>query len=348
MATILVTGGSGFIGSHTCISLLNKGYDVLILDSLVNSYISVLEKIKILNKGNKTEVRFVKGDLRDIFVLEKVFNDLKDRGEKIESVIHFAGLKAVAQSLLLPLKYWEVNVGGTINLLKVMEKYNCYNLVFSSSASVYGSTTLNKVCEKAKISPINPYANTKAVIEKLLKDIFNKNKEKWKIISLRYFNPIGAHPSGLIGESTKGFPNNLFPVILKVASGFEKKLKIYGRDWNTIDGSGVRDYIHVMDVADAHCKALDNLLNNPPKISFLNIGTGKGTSVIQLKDIFQKVNSCEVPFSFEKRRSGDVGCIIADNKLSIEKLKWRPKRNIEEMCSDGWKYFCLSNKIHSL
>ena len=346
MATILVTGGIGFIGSHTCISLLNKGYDILILDSLINSYFSFLEKIKSINKRNKTKINFVRGDLRDISIIEKTFSDSKYKGEEIESVIHFAGLKAVAQSVLLPLEYWEVNVGGTINLLKVMEKNNCYNLVFSSSASIYGSTKLNQVSEKAKINPINPYANTKAVIEKLLLDVFNKNREKWKIMGLRYFNPIGAHPSGLIGESSKGEPNNLFPILLKVASGFEKKLKIFGRDWNTIDGSGVRDYIHVMDVADAHCKALDFLLSNSPQISFLNIGTGIGTSVIQLKDIFEKVNSCNIPFSFEKRRTGDVDCIIADNKLSIEILKWKPQRDIEDMCRDGWRYFCLNNKIN--
>lgn len=346
MATILVTGGSGFIGSHTCIALLNKGYNVLILDSLINSYFSVLEKIKIINKRNKTKVNFVKGDLRDISIIEKVFKESKDKGEGIQSVIHFAGLKAVAESVLIPLEYWEVNLVGTINLLKVMEKNNCNNLVFSSSASIYGATKLNQVSEKAKINPINPYANTKAVIEKLLGDVFNKNRKKWKIMSLRYFNPIGAHPSGLIGEAAKAKPNNLFPIILKVASGSEKKLRIFGRDWNTIDGSGVRDYIHVMDVADGHCKALDYLLNNSPQISFLNIGTGIGTSVIQLKDIFEKVNSCNIPFSFEKRRIGDVDCVIADNKLSIEKLKWQPQRDIEDMCRDGWKYFCLNNKTN--
>ena len=346
MATVLVTGGNGFIGSHTCISLLNKGYDVLILDSLVNSYFSVLEKIKIINRKNKTKVKFVKGDLRDISIIERVFQETKDKGEEIESVIHFAGLKAVSESVLIPLEYWEVNLVGTINLLKVMEKNNCYNLVFSSSASIYGATKLNQVSEKAEINPMNPYANTKAVIEKLLWDIFSKSKKNWKIMSLRYFNPIGAHSSGLIGESAKGKPNNLFPIILKVASGFEKRLRIFGRDWDTIDGSGVRDYIHVMDVADGHCKALDYLLSNPPQISFLNIGTGIGTSVIQLKDIFEKVNSCKIPFSYEKRRTGDVGCIIADNKLSIDKLKWQPKRDIEDMCRDGWKYFCLNNKIN--
>ena len=344
MATILVTGGNGFIGSHTCVSLLNTGHDVVIIDSLVNSYLSVIDKIRLLNKNKNTKIHFVKGDLKDVSIIEKVFEDFKNKGNKIESVIHFAGLKSAGESVYYPLEYWDVNVGATINLLKTMEKNNCFKLVFSSSASIYGLTKLKKVSEDSSINPINPYANTKSVIEKFLTDIFNKNKEKWKIVSLRYFNPIGAHPSGLIGESSKGMPNNLFPIILKVAYGLEKELKIYGNDWDTIDGSGVRDYIHVMDVAEGHCKALNYLSYNPSQISFFNIGTGKGTSVIQLKNIFEKVNSCKVPFCYEKRRIGDIGCIVADNKLSIKKLNWSPQRNVEDMCKDGWRYFCRSKK----
>ena len=232
--------------------------------------------------------------------------------------------------------YWDVNVGGTINLLKVMNINNCRTIVFSSSATIYGTNSNIPFTEESEISPINPYGHTKATIEMILRNIFESMKDSWRIANLRYFNPIGAHSSGLIGEDPSDEPNNLFPYICRVAIGKYPNLRIYGKDWPTIDGTGIRDFVHVMDVADSHKLALEYLLKNKPQCLNLNIGTGKGTSVLELIKIFNKINKCDVPYLFEEKRYGDVASIIADNKLAKKKLKWSPQRDIIDMCRDGW------------
>ena len=341
MSSILVTGGVGFIGSHTCIYLLNNGYKVYIIDSLINSSIHVIDLIeKICSKSSnfsKGNLKFFKGDICDERCLERIFLFAKKENRPIQSVIHFAGLKSVKDSTIDPIRYWEVNVSGSINLLHVMRKYGCNTIVFSSSATIYGSSKYMYIPENSKIKPVNPYGNTKSIIEKLLSDTFH-NLPNWKIASLRYFNPIGAHPSGLLGENPKGSPNNIFPIITQVASRKKDKLSIFGRDWSTKDGTGVRDYIHVMDLAEGHVRTLDYLKNNNSMNISMNIGTSKGTSVLELIDIFQKVNNIEIPHLFESRREGDVARLVADNSLLKRTLDWCPKRSLEEMCVDGWNW----------
>ena len=342
MNKILVTGGIGFIGSHTCLALLEKGYSILIIDSLINSSPIVFEKLKKFRIDNEifSEIEFIKGDIRNENFLDDLFMKQINKNENIEAVIHFAGLKAVAESTKNPLKYWDFNVRGTINLLNVMDKYKCRNLVFSSSATVYGKREDQLLIkEDADITPFNPYGNTKASIEIILDDLSKVEKSGWSIISLRYFNPIGAHLSGLFGENPLDNPNNLMPIINNVAAGNIKELEIFGNDWETYDGTGVRDYIHVMDLAEGHILALDKILNSEPKNIQINLGTGKGTSVLELVRTFQKVNNVEVPYKFSARREGDVAFYVADNNLAKSFLKWLPKRNLEMMCVDSWEWF---------
>ena len=342
MSRILVTGGSGFIGSHTCLLLLQKGYEIIVLDSCVNSSPKSLEKVlEILNKtGNYShkKLTFIKGDLRDINILEKIFNDSKLANKYIDGVIHFAGLKAVGESVISPLMYWDSNVSGTINLLKVMEANRCRKIVFSSSATIYGKTSNCPLDENTPVKAVNPYGNTKVVIERLLNDLFHASKNKWKIANLRYFNPIGAHSSGLIGEAPLGVPNNIFPFITQVAIGQRNELNIFGNDWPTPDGTGIRDYIHVMDLAEGHISALEYLFNKEPQVINLNLGTGKGTSVLELIDVFQKVNKININYIFSSRREGDLSVVIADNSLAISQLDWNPTRSLEDMCRDGWNW----------
>jgi len=344
MTVVLVTGGTGFIGSHTSLVLLQIGYEIIIVDSLKNSSKNVINNINnIRNKNNK--VHFFEGDLRDKHFLKKVFAMSNDMGKRIEAVIHFAGYKAVGESVLKPLKYWNNNVFGTINLLEIMTEFNCKTLIFSSSATVYGFSENSKISEDLKIEPINPYGNTKHAIEKLLEDCYLSETDKWKIISLRYFNPIGAHKSGKIGENPKGITNNIFPLINKVASGDLSYLNVFGKDWNTYDGTCVRDYIHVMDLAEGHVKALEYLLDSEnSSIQYLNLGTGKGTSVLDLIDIFKRVNNVNIPFVFTERRKGDVGTVIAENNKAKKLLNWLPSRDIEQMCIDGWLWHCNNKK----
>ena len=257
----------------------------------------------------------------------------------ITSVIHFAGLKSVKESNLKPLEYWDVNVSGSINLLKIMDKYNCRNIVFSSSATIYGSNKeQNSFKEDSNINPINTYGETKASVEKILNYLHFSNPEKWNIACLRYFNPIGAHPSGLIGESPLEEPENLFPYICQVASGKRKILKIFGNDWPTKDGTCIRDFIHVMDLVDAHICALENLYKGKNKLINLNIGTGKGTSVLELISTFEEVNKIKIPFIIQGRRDGDSAYVVADNSLSQEILNWQTKRSLLDMCRDGWNW----------
>ena len=342
MKTILITGGAGFIGSHTCLLLLEKGYEVFIFDSFVNSSERSIKNVALIlkNKGIDTQgkIHLIEGDLKNSNDIEKVFQMSLKLKKEIQSVIHFAGLKSVSESIAKPLNYWENNVNGTINLLRLMSKYNCKNIVFSSSATVYKAQNNKLLNENDICKPVNPYGNTKLIIEKILKDLFNSDPSKWRIASIRYFNPVGADESGLIGEDPQGIPNNIFPRITQVAIGKLTEIKIFGSDWPTPDGTGVRDYIHVTDLAEGHLLALDYLLNNKPQILTLNLGTGKGTSVLDFINIFEKINNVKVPYTFDKRRAGDNAFVVADNSLAKSILKWIPKKNIEDICRNGWNW----------
>ena len=341
MKRIIVTGGSGFIGSHTCASLLNNGNELYILDSLRNSSKKCLESIKLIfSKRNidiSNKLNFFKGDLRDKDFIDSVFEKVKRQGKSIDGVIHFAGLKAVAESVNYPFKYWENNVIGSYNLLKSMFENNCKTIVFSSSATVYGNPKDDLIKESSNISPINTYGSTKFAVENLLKNIYETKKDAWNIAILRYFNPIGAHDSGLIGENPLEKPNNIFPLIVNAAYE-KKKLEVFGNDWPTHDGTCIRDYIHVMDLAEGHLKTLDFLFKNSNQLINLNIGTGKGYSVLDLIKTFEKINNVEVPYIFSKRRDGDSCKLVANSLKAEEILNWHPLRSLEEMCRDGWRW----------
>ena len=346
MKNILVTGGAGFIGSHTCLKLLEKGYDVNVIDSFTNSSSKSLEKvleiIKLKKSNFQNKLNIFQGDLLDKDFLNNVFLKLAKTNQKIDGVIHFAGLKSVLDSVMEPLKYWKVNVVGAINLLEILEEFHCTTFVFSSSATVYAQSDNAIISENSLIKPINPYGSTKLSIECILKDIFNASDKNLKFASLRYFNPIGAHSSGLIGENPKGKPNNIFPIIINTAKGIQKELMIYGNDWPTKDGTPIRDYIHVMDLAHAHVKVLETLFHDSSRYINLNIGTGIGTTVLELVKTFEKVNNVKVPYVFTGRRSGDACSLVADNSLLLNEFKFRPKMNIEDMCRDGWKWKSLN------
>lgn len=348
MQRILVTGGLGFIGSHTILLLIEKGYEILIVDSLINSSIKALDRINKIIVNNfpkmKNKLSFLKGDLRDESFIREIFSNQNKIGKPITAVIHFAGLKSINESINEPLKYWDFNLLSTINLLKVMNLFECRTIVFSSSASVYGAPNIDLIKEDQKLDPINPYGLTKLTIENLLANLYESSSKEWKIINLRYFNPIGAHPSGLLGEVPMGIPNNIFPLISQVALGKIKCFTIYGKDWPTIDGTGVRDYIHVMDLANGHFYALDYLINNSPKLLSLNVGTGIGTSVLDLIKTFERVNNINVPFQFSDRRKGDAAVVVADNSLVKNILKWKATKNLDDMCRDGWKWNKLNPK----
>ena len=342
MKTILLTGGTGFIGSHTSLVLLEKGYKLIIIDSHVNSRQiackRILEVIKLTKPEYSNNLSLISGDLRDQELLNRIFFDAENTGNRIDAVIHLAGLKAVAESIRDPLGYWDSNLCGALSLLKVMEAYNCMKLIFSSTATIYGSTKDQLIKEDSEIRPINPYGNTKAAVEQLLNDLFQSNPDKWCIANLRYFNPIGAHESGLIGEDPLGIPNNIFPLINRVAARQIDEFKIYGNNWDTPDGTPIRDYIHVMDLSEGHVNSLEYLLENKPQLINLNLGTAKGTSVLELINAFEKVNQVKVPYVFCPRRKGDSAITVADNSRAIETLKWFPKRNLFDMCSDGWRW----------
>ena len=339
MKNILVTGGTGYIGSHTVLILLIKGYKVTILDSFVNSNPKVIERINLILKDIDSELErnlsFIKGDIRDYFSINEIFLKAEETSNNFEAVIHFAGLKSVKDSKNFPLNYWDVNIAGTINLLKIMDKYNCHNFIFSSSATVYGEKNQPPFKEDFNLYPINPYANNKACIEKFLEDIFNSQTNKWNIVNLRYFNPIGAHHSGMIGEYPLGKPNNIFPILLNACSK-KKEIKIFGNDWPTHDGTCVRDYIHVEDLAEGHIKALECL--SLKGFNTINLGTGKGTSVLELIKTFEKTNGIKIKYKFVDRRKGDTAILIADNTFAAKKLNWEPKRNLSDMCKDGYNW----------
>tara|TARA_Y100001968_G_scaffold301928_1_gene314699 strand:- start:285 stop:1331 length:1047 start_codon:yes stop_codon:yes gene_type:complete len=337
---VLLTGGSGFIGSHIALLLLEKGYDVLILDSFVNSSPNAIKAIKTYldDKNLNYNLKTINCDIRDKQLLGKIFIDSAKEFNPIQMVIHLAGLKSVSESFINPLLYWDVNVCGTQNLLATMNENECYSIVFSSSATIYGLTDSIPITEDHKISPINPYGKTKVAIENMFYDLYRSNIKSWKICSLRYFNPAGAHPSGFIGEDPVGIPNNLFPYITQVASGRRKFVNVFGDDWETNDGSGVRDYIHIMDLSEGHLSALDFLCSNKSCLDFVNLGSGKGYSVFQIISQFEQSTGSQIPFSIQSRRDGDVAKSYADISKAKNLLGWAPKRSLEKICLDGWKW----------
>ncbi|MGM9882450.1 MAG: UDP-glucose 4-epimerase GalE [Bacilli bacterium] len=326
---ILVTGGTGFIGSHTVVELLNSNYEVVVIDNLSNSKIEVIDKIKEITSK---EVTFYEGDVCDKSLLEKVFKE-----NNIDAVIHFAGYKAVGESVKKPLMYYRNNIDSTLTLCEVMNEYNVKNIVFSSSATVYGTPKSLPIKEDFEVNhATNPYGETKIIIERILNDIYIADNN-WNIALLRYFNPIGAHKSGLIGENPNDIPNNLMPYIVKVASGELKELSIFGNDYDTIDGTGVRDYIHVVDLAKAHIKAVEWTFKNEG-IDAFNLGTGKGYSVLELVEAFKKYNHVDVPYKIVGRREGDIASCYADVSYAKEKLNWSSTLDIEEMVKDAYNY----------
>ena len=326
--SILVTGGAGYIGSHTCIEMQNAGYDVIVIDNLDNSNSESLARVeKITGKP----VKFYKEDVRDKAALRQIFTE-----NKIEAVIHFAGLKAVGESVREPIMYYDNNLINTISLLEVMNEFDVKKIVFSSSATVYGVATEMPLKEGMPLGAINPYGRTKYFIEEILRDLYVADKD-WCIALLRYFNPIGAHKSGLIGEDPKGIPNNLMPYISQVAVGKLEKLHVFGNDYNTVDGTGVRDYIHVVDLALGHVKAIDWALDNKGCEAF-NLGTGNGTSVLQLRDAFVKASGIDVPYVIDPRRPGDPDEVYADAKKAKDVLGWEAMYGIDEMCEDTWRW----------
>ncbi len=342
MSYILITGGSGFVGSHICISLLEKNYKLVVLDNEVNSTSKSLIRIKKLfeKKNNFLEKKliFFNVDLRNFQALKNVFENLKSNNIFIDCVIHLAGLKDMQKSFYEPIDYWDNNVLGSINLFKIMEKINCRNIVFSSSAAIYGATNKNKFTEDSLKKPSNPYGLTKLTIEKILQDIYHSSSGSWNIINLRYFNPAGAHDSGNIGENPLDRSSNLFPLITKAAIGKLDCIKIFGRDWPTRDGTPERDFVHVMDLAEAHLLAMEYLQKCNKIYISINIGSGKGTSILKLIRTFEEVNKCEIPIRFSERRRGDVAILFADIKLAKDILKWRPQKTIIDICKDGWKW----------
>ncbi|MBQ3547660.1 MAG: UDP-glucose 4-epimerase GalE [Clostridia bacterium] len=325
---ILVTGGAGYIGSHTCIEMQNAGYEVIVVDNLDNSSRESLVRVeKITGKA----VKFYEEDIRNKEALRQIFKE-----NKIEAVIHFAGLKAVGESVREPIMYYDNNLISTLVLLEVMNEFNVKKIVFSSSATVYGVATEMPLVEGMPLGAINPYGRTKLFIEEMLRDLYVADKD-WCIALLRYFNPIGAHKSGLIGEDPKGIPNNLMPYISQVAVGKLEKLHVFGDDYKTVDGTGVRDYIHVVDLANGHVKAVDWALQNKGCEAF-NLGTGNGTSVLQLRDAFVKANNIDVPYVIDPRRPGDPDEVYANADKAKDVLGWTAQRGIVEMCEDTWRW----------
>ena len=328
MGTILVTGGAGYIGSHVCVELLQTGYDVVVLDNLCNSRRDVLGRIaRIAGRP----VAFHERDVRDEAALRGIF-----REHAIDAVLHFAGLKAVEESVARPLAYYNNNVGGTLALCAVMSEAGVRRLVFSSSATVYGDPDAVPVREDHPLRPTNPYGHSKAMIETILQDL-SRSDPAWKIALLRYFNPVGAHESGLIGEDPGGVPNNLLPFIAQVAVGRREALNVYGNDYPTPDGTGVRDYIHVVDLARGHLAALEKLATSSEVLS-VNLGTGRGYSVLEMVEAFRRASGRDIPYRIVARRPGDVAACYADPALAARLLGWRAERGLEQMCRDVWRW----------
>ena len=325
---VLLTGSCGYIGSHTLVELLDRGYEVVGIDNFSNSKREVIDNIK---KITGKDFVFYEGDVCDKTILEKIFKE-----NKIDIVIHFAGYKAVGQSTLKPLMYYRNNIDSTLSLLEVMDEYNCHNFIFSSSATVYGKPHTLPIKENFPLSTTNPYGTTKLTIEYILKDLYKSNND-WNIVILRYFNPVGAHKSGLIGENPNGIPNNLMPYIVKVANKEYDHLNVFGNDYDTPDGTGVRDYIHVVDLAIGHIKAIDDILNNCG-LDIFNLGTGNGYSVLDIVNSFEKVNNVEIPYEIKPRRDGDIDACYADPTYAYEKLGFKASHSLDDMCKDSYNY----------
>ncbi len=327
---ILVTGGAGYIGSHTCIELLEQGHEVIVVDNLCNSSRVSLDRVETIT-GKK--VTFYEADLLDRKALEEIFEH-----ESIDAVIHFAGLKAVGESVAKPLEYYHNNITGTLILCDVMREHKVKNIIFSSSATVYGDPAfvpITEECPKGEIT--NPYGQTKGMLEQILTDLHTADPE-WNVIILRYFNPVGAHKSGLIGEDPAGIPNNLTPYITQVAVGKLKEVGVFGNDYDTPDGTGVRDYIHVVDLALGHVKALEKMASSEPLVRIYNLGTGQGFSVLQMIEAFSKACGKTIPYSIKPRRPGDIAECYADAALAKKELGWEAERGIDEMCEDSWRW----------
>lgn len=325
---ILVTGGTGFIGSHTCVELLDAGYDVVIIDNLSNSKKEVVGYIE--NITNK-KVSFYENDVCDKGALRNIFKE-----HKIDAIIHFAGYKAVGESVSKPLMYYRNNLDSTLSLLEVANEFGVKKIAFSSSATVYGKPKSLPIKENFPLSTTNPYGTTKLIIEGILRDLYKADNE-WSIAILRYFNPIGAHESGLLGENPNGIPNNLMPYIIKVATHELECLGIFGNDYDTHDGTGVRDYIHVVDLAKGHVKAIEKVLNSTGCDAY-NLGTGKGYSVLDLVNTFMKVNNVDVKYAIKERRPGDIDACYADPSYAYEKLGWKAEKSVEQMCKDAYNF----------
>ncbi len=326
---ILVTGGAGYIGSHTCVELLNAGYEVVVMDNLYNSSEKALERVEQIT-GKK--LTFYKADMLDRDALEDIF-----QRERIDAVIHFAGLKAVGESVAKPLEYYHNNMTGTFQLCDVMRSHGCKNIIFSSSATVYGDPAfipITEDCPKGKIT--NPYGQTKGMLEQVLTDLWVADHE-WNVVLLRYFNPIGAHESGLIGEDPKGIPNNLVPYIAQVAVGKLECLGVFGNDYDTPDGTGVRDYIHVVDLAKGHVKAMKKL-EPGSGVNIYNLGTGNGYSVLDVVHAFEKASGREIPYQIKPRRAGDIATCYCDASKAKRELGWSAQKGILEMCEDSWRW----------
>ena len=327
---ILVTGGAGYIGSHTCVELLNQGQEVVVVDNLCNSSEESLNRVKQITGK---DVTFYKADLLDKDAMEEIFSK-----ETIDAVIHFAGLKAVGESVAKPLEYYHNNITGTLVLCDVMRNHGVKKIIFSSSATVYGDPAfvpITEDCPKGAIT--NPYGQTKSMLEQILTDLHTADPE-WSVILLRYFNPVGAHKSGLIGEDPAGIPNNLTPYITQVAVGKLKEVGVFGNDYDTPDGTGVRDYIHVVDLAIGHVKAVDKLAQSEPDVRIYNLGTGKGFSVLQMIEAFSKACGKQIPYVIKPRRPGDIAERYADAALAKKELGWEAERVIDEMCEDSWRW----------
>jgi len=328
---VLVTGGAGYIGSHTCVELLEAGHEVFVVDNFCNGHETALKRVRVITN---CELQFMNADIRDTNALDKIFNTFKP-----DSVIHFAGLKAVGESTADPIKYYDVNVGGSISLLSAMTKAGCKNIVFSSSATVYGKPQYLPYDEEHPTNPVNPYGRSKLMVENIIYD-WTKVDTKRNGTILRYFNPVGAHESGQIGEEPIGVPNNLMPYIAQVADGRREHLNIFGNDYETTDGTGARDYIHVVDLALAHTRALNQ--NKLDKFEVLNIGAGKSTTVLELIKSFEETSGVRIKFKYSPRRDGDLAAFWADSSKAFEKMNWKTERNIKNICEDTWRWHKLN------
>ena len=330
MSKILVTGGAGFIGSHTCVELLNAGYEIVVVDNLYNSCEKSLDRVRELTGK---DFAFYPFDIRDKENMQKIFDD-----HKIDACIHFAGLKAVGESCQKPLEYYDNNIGGTLALCEVMKNNGCKKIVFSSSATVYGTDNISPLKESMKTGgTTNPYGTTKYMIEIILDD-FHKGDSDWAVTLLRYFNPIGAHKSGRIGENPNGIPNNLMPYITQVAVGKLPCLNVFGDDYNTHDGTGVRDYIHVVDLALGHVKAVEKILKDEPKVNVYNLGTGNGYSVLDIVKAFEQASGQKINYKIAPRRPGDLDTCYSDASKALNELGWKAERDLLEMCEDSWRW----------